>query len=120
MTTPKMSYDIETFKTPYEPELQVQAKEALQLAKSNLIDSVKAFLSESKWELAKDTITILASLDFVMGLAPVAMAPEDNRFTVKERGAILGGSKIEAIKLVRQRTGLGLKEAKDLVESYSP
>lgn len=56
----------------------------------------------------------------IMGRAPVTMAADDNRFTVEERGAILGGSKIEAIKLVRQRTGLSLKEAKDLVESYSP
>jgi len=30
--------------------------------------------------------------------------------------AIAAGHKIEAIKLVRERTGLGLKEAKDLVE----
>ena len=32
------------------------------------------------------------------------------------RAALAGGNKIEAIKLVRERTGLGLKEAKDLVE----
>jgi ribosomal protein L7/L12 len=30
--------------------------------------------------------------------------------------ALVGGNKIEAIKLVREHTGLGLKEAKDLVE----
>jgi ribosomal protein L7/L12 len=33
------------------------------------------------------------------------------------RAAIEGGHKIEAIKLVRARTGLDLKGAKDLVES---
>ena len=32
------------------------------------------------------------------------------------RAALAGGNKIEAIKRVRERTGLGLKEAKDLVE----
>ena len=32
------------------------------------------------------------------------------------RAAIAQGHKIEAIRLVRERTGLGLKEAKDLVE----
>jgi ribosomal protein L7/L12 len=32
------------------------------------------------------------------------------------RAALERGNKIEAIKLVRERTGLGLKEAKDLVE----
>jgi ribosomal protein L7/L12 len=33
------------------------------------------------------------------------------------RAAIAGGHKVEAIKLVRERTGLDLKGAKDLVES---
>ena len=33
------------------------------------------------------------------------------------RAALVGRNKIEAIKLVRERTGLGLKEAKELVES---
>jgi ribosomal protein L7/L12 len=33
--------------------------------------------------------------------------------------AIAGGRKIEAIKLVRRRTGLDLKGAKDLVDSQS-
>jgi hypothetical protein len=33
------------------------------------------------------------------------------------RAALVGGNKIEAIKLIHERTGLGLKDAKDLVES---
>ena len=32
------------------------------------------------------------------------------------RRALAGGQKIEAIKLVREHTGLGLREAKELVE----
>ena len=32
------------------------------------------------------------------------------------RLALAGGNKIEAIKLVREHTGLGLKEAKELIE----
>jgi ribosomal protein L7/L12 len=32
------------------------------------------------------------------------------------RAALAEGNKILAIKLVRERTGLGLKESKDLVE----
>jgi ribosomal protein L7/L12 len=36
------------------------------------------------------------------------------------RAALGGGRKIEAIKLVRERTGLGLREAKELVERHSP
>jgi ribosomal protein L7/L12 len=36
------------------------------------------------------------------------------------RNYILANQKINAIKEVRTITGLGLKEAKDLVESYNP
>lgn len=36
------------------------------------------------------------------------------------QAAIAGGKKIEAIRMVRERTGLGLKEAKQLVERRSP
>lgn len=36
------------------------------------------------------------------------------------RDALERGSKIEAIKLVRERTGLGLREAKELVERAAP
>ncbi len=38
----------------------------------------------------------------------------------KIRAAFARGSKIEAIKLVRKHTGLGLREAKDIVESQWP
>lgn len=34
------------------------------------------------------------------------------------REALAAGSKIQAIKIAREGTGLGLKEAKDLVESW--
>jgi len=34
------------------------------------------------------------------------------------RAALGAGRKIDAIKLVRERTGLGLKEAKELVERH--
>lgn len=42
---------------------------------------------------------------------------DDPRF-VEARQLNKDGRKIEAIKLVREITGLGLKEAKDLVESW--
>ena len=49
------------------------------------------------------------------GGAPVEQEPEQDEFDV-----ILdsdGGKKIQVIKVVRELTGLGLKEAKDLVEA---
>jgi len=48
------------------------------------------------------------------GAAPVAAAEEKTEFTVVLLEA--GANKIGAIKEVRAITGLGLKEAKDLVE----
>jgi|SRR5688500_17561008 len=48
----------------------------------------------------------------------VALHPDDEAVLVipEIRLALAGGQKIEAIKLVREHTGLGLREAKELVE----
>jgi len=46
--------------------------------------------------------------------AAVAAAPEKEDFTVMLTG--VGDKKIQVIKVVREITGLGLKEAKDLVD----
>jgi large subunit ribosomal protein L7/L12 len=47
--------------------------------------------------------------------APVAAVEEQTEFTVLLTGA--GAEKIKVIKVVREITSLGLKEAKDLVDS---
>ena len=49
------------------------------------------------------------------GAAAAAPAEEKTEFTVVLAGA--GNNKIQVIKVVRELTGLGLKEAKDLVEA---
>ncbi len=46
--------------------------------------------------------------------APAAVVEEQTEFTVVLMGA--GAKKIQVIKVVRELTGLGLKEAKDLVD----
>jgi large subunit ribosomal protein L7/L12 len=48
------------------------------------------------------------------GGAAAAPAPEQDEFTVMLTGS--GDKKIQVIKVVRELTGLGLKEAKDLVD----
>ena len=53
---------------------------------------------------------------------PLPTAPQpDASFTMPPEAitAIQAGSKIEAIKILRERTGLGLKECKDLVDGWS-
>jgi large subunit ribosomal protein L7/L12 len=47
--------------------------------------------------------------------APVAAVEEQTEFAVVLTG--IGAEKIKVIKVVRELTGLGLKEAKDLVDS---
>lgn len=49
------------------------------------------------------------------GAAPVEAEAEKDSFDVVLEGD--GGKKIQVIKVVRELTGLGLKEAKDAVES---
>ena len=44
----------------------------------------------------------------------------DLTLTDYEKRLVDGDKKIFAIKEIRQRTGLGLKEAKDLVDAYAP
>jgi large subunit ribosomal protein L7/L12 len=48
------------------------------------------------------------------GAAPAAAAEEQTEFTVVL--AAVGDNKVNVIKAVRELTGLGLKEAKDLVD----
>ena len=48
------------------------------------------------------------------GAAPAAAAEEKTEFTVELKNS--GAQKINVIKVVRAATGLGLKEAKDLVD----
>jgi large subunit ribosomal protein L7/L12 len=48
------------------------------------------------------------------GAAPAAAVEEQTEFSVNLREA--GAKKIQVIKVVREITGLGLKEAKDLVD----
>jgi large subunit ribosomal protein L7/L12 len=49
------------------------------------------------------------------GAAPAAAAEEQTEFTVML--ATIGENKVNVIKAVRELTGLGLKEAKDLVDA---
>ncbi len=65
---------------------------------------------EEKWGVSAAAPVAVAAA----GGAPAAAVEEKTEFTVMLTGA--GDKKIEVIKEVRAITGLGLKEAKDLVE----
>ncbi|HEX8900450.1 50S ribosomal protein L7/L12 [Vitreimonas sp.] len=69
-------------------------------------------LLEEKWGVSAAAPVAVAAVGG--GAAPAAAAEEKTEFTVQLTSA--GDKKIEVIKEVRAITGLGLKEAKDLVE----
>ncbi len=70
-----------------------------------------AKLLEDKWGVSAAAAVAVAAGP---AAAPAAVAEEKTEFTVVL--AAIGDKKIEVIKEVRALTGLGLKEAKDLVE----
>src|SRR5262245_49055923 len=67
---------------------------------------------ETKWGVSAAPVAVAAVGGG--GAAPAAAAEEKTEFNVILADA--GANKINAIKVVREITGLGLKEAKDLVE----
>jgi len=77
----------------------------------DLADLIEAFKS-------KFNVTIAAAAPAAPaggGAAPAAAAEEQTEFTVVLK-AVDAAKKIGTIKVVRELTGLGLKEAKDLVD----
>ncbi len=91
------------------------------LSKDEILDAIGAMSVIDLSELieafkTKFNVTIAAiSAGGGGAAAPVAAVEEQTEFAVilKE----IGGKKIQVIKVVRELTGLGLKEAKDLVDS---
>jgi large subunit ribosomal protein L7/L12 len=89
---------------------------------SQLVELIKALTLVEAAELKKaleDEFGVTAAAPVVMGAAvaaaPAEAAEEKTEFDVMLLEA--GANKIGVIKVVRAHTGLGLKEAKDLVEA---
>ena len=92
------------------------SKEELIDALSNLkvmevVDLIKAL--EEKWGVSAAAPVAVAAVGGGGGAAAPA-AEEKTEFTVTMTG--FGANKVGVIKVIREITGLGLKEAKDLVE----
>ena len=91
----------------------------MALSKDEIIDAIAAMSVMDVVELVKameEKCGVSAAAAVVAGPAAGAAAAEEKTefdVTLKEVGA----NKIAVIKAVRTATGLGLKEAKDLVES---
>jgi large subunit ribosomal protein L7/L12 len=79
----------------------------------DLVNLTKAL--EDKWGVKAAPVAVAAAPAAGGGGAAAAPVEEKTEFTVML--AAIGDKKIEVIKEVRAATGLGLKEAKDLVEA---
>jgi large subunit ribosomal protein L7/L12 len=95
------------------------------LSKDEILDAIG---NMSVFELAELIEAFKAKFNVTIAAAPVGAAPaggagggaaapaaeEQTEFTVSLKDA--GAKKIQVIKVIREITGLGLKEAKDLVD----
>lgn len=68
---------------------------------------------EEKWGVKAAPVAVAGAAPAAAGAAPAAAA-EQTEFTVILKSK--GGAPINVIKVVREVTGLGLKDAKDLVD----
>ena len=75
-----------------------------------IVDLVK--MMEDKFGVTAAAPVAVAAV--AAGAAPAAAAEEQTEFTVTMTS--FGANKVGVIKVIREITGLGLKEAKDLVE----
>jgi large subunit ribosomal protein L7/L12 len=71
-------------------------------------------LLEQKWGVSAASLAMAAAPGAAAGAATAPVAEEKTEFDVVLTG--VGEKKIQVIKVVRELTSLGLKEAKDLVE----
>jgi large subunit ribosomal protein L7/L12 len=80
----------------------------------DLADLIEAFKSKFNVTIAAAPVGGAAPAGGGAGGGAAAAAEEQTEFTVVLKEA--GATKIQVIKVVREITGLGLKEAKDLVD----
>ena len=93
------------------------------LTKDQIVDAISSYTIMELADLVKgieDKFGVKAAPVGVAaaagGAAPAAAAEEQTEFTVILKAISDPAKKISVIKIVRELTGLGLKESKDLVE----
>ena len=90
---------------------KLSTKEIIDSIKEMTILEVKELVDAMKEEFGVDPSAV------AVAAAPVAAAAEEGPSTVDVVLASAGANKIAVIKLVRDITGLGLKEAKDIADN---
>jgi len=90
--------------------MEVTRDQVKEFIKQSSVMEIAALVKELEQELGVSAAAPVA----VAAAGPVAAAEEKTEFNVIL--AEVGDKKIQVIKVVRELTGLGLKEAKDLVD----
>ncbi len=86
------------------------------LAEGRKIEAIKRYREATAVGLAEAKAAV-ESLE--RGESPSTKQSEDSSFETEIVSLLQGGKKIEAIKLYRERTGVGLKEAKDFIDALA-
>lgn len=91
-------------------DLKAMAEDLVNLTVKDVNELAQILKEEYGIEPAAAAVAVAAG-----GGGGEAAAEEQSEFTVILKAA--GGSKLAVVKLVKELTGLGLKEAKDIVDS---
>ena len=90
---------------------KLENKEIIEALKEKTLLEIKELVDMMKEEFGVDPSSV------AVAAAPVAAAVEEGPSTVTLNLASAGANKLAVIKLVREITGLGLKEAKDIADN---
>lgn len=90
---------------------KIENKDIIEAIKEKTILEVKELVDMMKEEFGVDPS------DVAVAAQPAASAEDEGDVTKTVVLANAGGQKLQVIKLVREITGLGLKEAKDLADN---
>jgi len=90
---------------------KIENKDIIEALKEKSLLEIKELVDMMKEEFGVDPSAV------AVAAAPVAGAAEEGPSSVNVVLASAGANKIAVIKLVREITGLGLKEAKDIADN---
>jgi len=97
--------------------MSLSQNDVVEYIKNLRLAEVKSLITALEDELGvKAGAAVIAAAPAAGGAAAAAPAPEEEKTEFDVILSAVGEKKIDVIKVVRQLTGLGLKEAKDLVE----
>ncbi|MFN4132007.1 MAG: 50S ribosomal protein L7/L12 [Caldimicrobium sp.] len=98
--------------------MAVTKEEVIEFISNMTVLELSQFIKELEEKFGVTAAAPVAAVAAMPGVAPAAeAAPAEEKTEFDVVLAEAGANKINVIKVVREITGLGLKEAKDLVES---